>query len=68
MAVGVQIIRNHFKAFFGSSDGQRSNTTKNIGKELPTIHGAQDSISFLLKPGAPVNFFEVEFKLYSLLS
>lgn len=68
MAVGVQIIGNHMKAFFGSSDGQRTNTTKDISKQLSAMHDAQDPISFLLEPGAPVNLFKIEFKLYSLFS
>lgn len=67
VAVRIEVICNNEKSFSGCSDCKWPNSTEDISQQLSTLHVAEHPISFLLQPRAPVNLFEVELKLYSLL-
>lgn len=67
VAVRIKVVRYNEKSLSCCSNSQWPNSAEDISQKLSTLHVAEHPISFLLQPRAPVNLFEIELKLYSLL-
>lgn len=60
IAMRIEIIGNNIGSLGGGPDGQRPHSTENISQTFPFVDQGQNSIPLLLKPGAPVDFFEIK--------
>lgn len=64
VTVRVQIVGNHEQVLLGCPNCERTHSTEQVDQHLPGAHQLEESVSFLLEAGAPVDLLKVDPELY----